>query len=61
MTTTNWVKTSMNNLELVNHLRQVSLDQFHKQLDFWQKNLPADYIVVMDFIMTLQPEKKFKR
>jgi hypothetical protein len=50
----------MNNLELVNQLRQVSLDQFHRALNKLQQKSPNDYQIVVKFIGSLKEEPKFK-
>ena len=48
------------NLELVNLMRQVSLDQFHKSLDKLQVKCPEAYGHVRMFLLGLKPEPKFK-
>jgi hypothetical protein len=50
----------MNSLDLINHLRQCSLEEFHTKLDKLQTRHPEKYEVLENFILSLKPKEPLK-
>jgi hypothetical protein len=46
-------------LKVINHMRQISADQFHRALDTLRWKHAGHYIIITNWLMSLRPEPKF--